>query len=46
MLFLSWQADFLEMRISSGGISVLCLTAKITDVGSDDLVQKANLIFL
>lgn len=45
MLFLSWQADFLEIRVSSEGISVLFLTAKITDVSSDDFVQKANPIF-
>lgn len=33
------------MRVSSEGILAVSLTAKVTDVGSDDLVQKANLIF-
>lgn len=45
MLFLSCQADFLGTRVSSESIPVLCLTAKITDVSPDDLVQKANPIF-
>lgn len=40
MCFLSWQADFLEIRVSSEGISVVCLTAKVTDVSLDDFVQK------
>lgn len=43
--FLSWQADFLEIRVSSEGVSVVCLSAKVTDVGSDDLVQETNPIF-
>lgn len=43
--FLSWQAQFLEMRVCSEAISVVCLTAKVTDVSSDDMVQKTNLTF-
>lgn len=39
------SSEFLEIRVSSEGISVLCLTARVTDVRSDDLVQKANPIF-
>lgn len=43
--FLSWQAHFLEIRVSSEGIPVVYLTARVTDVSSGDLVQKANLLF-
>lgn len=43
--FLSWHAHFLEIRVCSEGISIVRLTGKATDVSSDDLVQKANLIF-
>lgn len=43
--FLSWQAHILEIRVSSEGVSVVCVAAKVTDVSSDHLVQKANPIF-
>lgn len=33
------------MTASSEAISVVCLTAKVTDVSSDDIVQKANPTF-